>query len=172
MFHHIQGDFRRRKLIMFDEVERVYSTLICHIIRDARSPSQRTKLPIGIFALDLPVWKKIAKLSPQAMLRGTAVNEGLHVNGVMVIPTETRLRIHLKDHLDPQRDPYRRYVRDDRPLRRIDVEPIRKNPAEVVDYAFKTIKFKLPDLDNLLLLPRSRSELPTRSSKPLLSRTL
>ncbi len=153
MFDHISGDFERRKAVMFDETERVYSTLVPHLVRHPKSKSGHAKLPIAVFALDLP-GKKTSERSSQAILRDVNINGGLHVHGLVLIRTDTRLRRTLNMHMAEDSKYYPEYVRDDRPLREIQVEPIRSFPDEVTDYALKSLKWKLPDLDNILVLPK------------------
>ena len=58
MFNHIPGDFRRKWMVMADEADRVYSTLIRHVVHNPRSPSQAAKLPTWIVAPDYPVKNK------------------------------------------------------------------------------------------------------------------
>jgi hypothetical protein len=87
-------------------------------------------------------------------LADVKINDGLHVHGVMLIRIDTRLRRTLNMHLAQDSKYYPEYVRDDRPLRRIHVEPIRSFGGDVTDYALKSLKWKLPDLDNVLVFPR------------------
>ncbi len=158
MFDHISGDFERQKAVMFDETERVYSTLVRHLVRNTRSKAGRAKLPIAVFTLDLPA-KKSPERSSQAILHDVKINNGLHVHGVMLIRIDTRLRRTLNMHVAEDSKYYPEYIRDDRPLRRIHVEPIRSFAGEVTDYALKSLKWKLPDLDNICVFPKAPSEL-------------
>src|SRR4029077_3408206 len=84
MYNHIPGTIERRFSVMEREIERVYATLIRHVVRDPRSPSQRKKLPILHAFPDNP---------PDA-----TVNDGLHYHGIILVPGSTRLRIGLDDY--------------------------------------------------------------------------
>jgi len=153
MFDHISGGLSRRSSIMLDEADRVYNMLIRHCVRDTRSPAQRKKLPIALFALD----NKLGAFDRHRRIRPHNANDGLHVHGVVLVHLDCRLRVTLEMHVN-QLSQY--YVRDDRPLRRFHVAPIRSAPGNAVDYALKSLKAKF-DNDELLVLPKSKSEFPS-----------
>jgi|HubBroStandDraft_4_1064222.scaffolds.fasta_scaffold125373_2 hypothetical protein len=153
MFDHISGGLSRRSSIMLDEVDRIYNTLIRHCVRDTRSPTQRKRLPIALFALD----NKLGAFNRNRRIRPLNSNDGLHVHGVVLVHLDCRLRVTLEMHVN-QFSHY--YVRDDRPLRRFHVAPIRSAPGAAVDYTLKSLKAKFED-DELLVLPKSKSEFPS-----------
>ena len=101
MFDHIPGNFRRKWAVMADEADRVYSTLISHVVHNQRSPSQAAKLPIWIVAPDYQVKKH--GMSAKAILAEVKINDGLHLNGIMLMRIDTRLRVTLSIHFDPNR---------------------------------------------------------------------
>jgi hypothetical protein len=152
MFDHISGSPSRRGSIMLDEADRVYNTLIRHCVRDSRSPAQRNRLPIALFALD----NKLGALDRHRRIRPHNSNDGLHVHGVILVHLDCRLKVTLEMHVN-QLSHY--YVRDDRPLWRFHVVPIRSAPGATVDYTLKSLKAKFAD-DELLVLPKSKSEFP------------
>ena len=158
MFDHIPGNFRRKWAVMADEADRVYSTLIRHVVHNPRSPSQAAKLPIWIVAPDYQVKKH--GMSAKAILAEVKINDGLHLNGIMLMRIDTRLRVTLSMHFDPKGQYYQEYVHDGHPLRRIHVEPVRKTPNVMADYTLKSLKWRIPDLDNVLIFPKTLSELP------------
>ena len=43
MYNHIPGPFEHQCSVMENEIERVYATLINHLVHGSRSPSQRKK---------------------------------------------------------------------------------------------------------------------------------
>jgi hypothetical protein len=159
MFDHIPGDYRRKWMVMSDEADRVYSTLINHVVHNPRSPRQAAKLPIWIVAPDYP-FKKQNGMRARAMLAEVTINDGLHLNGIMLARIDTRLRMPLNMHFDPNGQHYREYVHDGHPLRRIHVEPVRKTTKVMTDYTLKSLKWRIPDLDNVLIFPKTLSELP------------
>jgi len=158
MFNHIPGDFRRKWMVMADEADRVYSTLIRHVVHNPRSPSQAAKLPICIVAPDYPV-KKQTGMSARAVLAEVTINDGLHLNGIMLAPIDTRLRVTLKMHFDPNGQNYRHYVKEGYPLRRIHVQPVIKKSKVMADYTLKSLKWRIPELDHILIFPKTLSEL-------------
>ena len=158
MFDHIPGNFRRKWAVMADEADRVYSTLIRHVVHNPRSPSQAAKLPIWIVAPDYQVKKH--GMSAKAILAEVKINDGLHLNEIMLMRIDTRLRVTLSMHFDPKGQYYQEYVHDGHPLRRIHVEPVRKTPNVMADYTLKSLKWRIPDLDNVLIFPKTLSELP------------
>ena len=159
MFSHIPGSFQQKWAVMADEADRVYSMLIRHVVHNPRSPSQAAKLPIWIVAPDYP-FKKQEGMRAKAILAEVKINDGLHLNGIMLMRIDTRLRVTLNMHFDPKGQYYQEYVHDGHPLRRIHVEPVRKTPNVMADYTLKSLKWRIPDLDNVLILPKTLSELP------------
>jgi hypothetical protein len=163
-FNHIPGDIRHRKLVMADEADRIYRTFLRHVLKNPRDPSKQHLLPIWILPFDLPTKK--TRGSPKAIMRDVTINDGLHLGGVMLISTETKMKQTLTMHMDWKSPYYPQYVRPDRPLRRLDVTPIELGEAGyVTDYAMKSLKWKIPDLDDLLIFPKALSELPDRPGR-------
>jgi hypothetical protein len=146
MFSHIP---HRREDVMLDEVDRVYRTLIRHDVRDPRSIAQQRWLARFIGCPDTPVHKRV-KIS----VRDATLNEGLHFNGMFLISPNTRLNGGLVKHF---KDNDRLYTGQGRALARIDVEPM--TYGNMTDYALKSYKNARLDGSNILILPRSRSEM-------------
>jgi hypothetical protein len=90
---------------------------------------------------------------PQHQLVNVSLNEGLHYGGIVLAPPVSRLRCSLDEHF--------RYVSDK--LERIHAEPITNNATYVMDYAAKTYKRGRVSDEDIIILPKSRSELPLRS---------
>src|SRR5215212_5495706 len=87
---------------------------------DGRSSGSIARcLPASFELLNLSL-KKVKKA-----LRDVAVNDGLHMSGVALIPPGSRLRQRLDHHL---RDNKRLYLQPDSPLCRIHAEPITETP--------------------------------------------
>jgi hypothetical protein len=89
-----------------------------------------------------------------------STNDGLHYHGVLLVPVQSRLKIPVHQHFDENQDYYLR----DGILRKIDVRPfIGADVANVVDYALKGLKTgRLPDDENLLILPKTHREIQRR----------
>lgn len=108
-------------------------------------------MPIFIGCPDLPVWKH-----EKVSLSDIAVNEGLHFNGIFLVPEESRLKTGFKKHMTENKG----FYADGRHgLRRIHVKGIRRTPGYVVDYALKALKKGRIGYDELLILPKHASEM-------------
>ena len=101
MFDHIPGSFQQKWAVMADEAGRVYSTLIRHVVHNPRSPSQAGKLPIWIVAPDYPV-KKQNGMSAKATLAEVKINDGLHLNGIMLMRDRYAPSRHPENALRPK----------------------------------------------------------------------
>jgi hypothetical protein len=154
MFNHVPGGFDTRVLVMEDEVERFYATLVRHVVRRARSKANRNKLPIIIAFPDFPRHRVDG-----SDLFDVVVNDGLHIHGIVLISIESRMKSTLDMHI---RRNYRHYVRFGGMLKRIDVKILDRTPEKVADYALKSLKWRIPDTNRLIVLPKSLSELPPK----------
>jgi hypothetical protein len=151
VFRHISGGAKKRTSIMTSEVCRVYSQLITRIVRNPNAPSYQQFLPYLMASPDLPVPKRGSKAS----VRELSINGGLHFHGVLVLPPDDRCRLgrHLIAHLHQYKSTY---CPPDHPLLCIDVRSM--STPMLADYTLKQIKRGNVDYDDLLILPRSRSE--------------
>jgi hypothetical protein len=157
MFNHIPGNFERKCEVMEDEIDRVYRTLVPHVERSPRSPAGSKRLPILLAFPDYPT----RKLNRSSFL-DMKINDGLHYHGVVLVHTESRLKIgldiHMKDHAD-------RYIRHGGALRRIQIQPIDQPSARTaVGYGFKALGWRIPDTDRIFIRPRAVTELPVGKS--------
>jgi hypothetical protein len=153
MFHHIPGNFNRKCLVMEDEIDRVYRTLVPQVERFPRSPAGSRRVPILIAFPDYSQhWIKFADLLD------VTINDGLHFHGVVLVHTESRLKIGLDIHMQEHAD---RYVREGGALRRIYIQPIDDSTAKTaVGYGFKALEWRIPDTDRIFIRPWALSELP------------
>jgi hypothetical protein len=157
MFNHISGSFERKCEVMEDEIDRVYRTLVPQVERFPRSPAGRKKLPVLVAFPDYP--KK--KLDRSSHL-DVKINDGLHYHGVVLVHTESRLKIGLDIHMKEHES---RYVRARDALRRIYIQPIDEPSAKTaVGYGFKALQWRIPDTDRIFIRPRAVSELPVGKS--------
>jgi hypothetical protein len=56
-------------------------------------------------------------------------------------------------------------IKAGKPLRRIHVAHIDRAPKKVVAYALKAIEHRIPDSNQMLVLPKALSELPDKPRK-------
>jgi hypothetical protein len=152
MFNHIPGSFERKCEVMEDEIDRVYRTLVPHVVRSPRSRAGRKRLPILIAFPD-------TRQQPGCGSNLDAtINDGLHYHGILLVNLDCRLKVrldmHFKDHSD-------RYVRRGDRLRTIYIQPIDGPTAKrAVGYGFKSFEWRIPDSDRFFIRPRARRELP------------
>jgi hypothetical protein len=151
MFNYISGGFDRKCTVMEDEIDRIYSTLVRHVERHPRTPAGSKRVPILIGFPDLQRgfgWEDVV------------INDGLHYHGIVLIHTESRLKVRLDTHI---KDHYRHYVRSGDIVRRIHVQRVDEATSKrVTGYGFKALEWRIPDTDRLLVLPKALSELRTR----------
>jgi hypothetical protein len=135
---------------MHQQLERWYGRLATRTVRKTRSPIWAPYLPKGIFVPDLPVPKR----SKQSLL-DVSINDGLHMDGIVVANRWARipetLDVYFEENLGT-------YVTSK--LRHIDVQRITYRARYVTEYALKSLKRSTFSEDDILVLPRSLSELP------------
>jgi hypothetical protein len=156
MFNHIPGNFQRKCEVMEDEIDRVYRTLVPQVERSPRSAAGSKRVPILIAFPDYPR-KKLDRSSTLDV----KINDGLHFHGVVLVHTESRLKIGLDIHM---REHWKRYIREGDALRWIYIQPIDYATAKTaVGYGFKALEWRIPDTDRIFIRPMSVSELPVRN---------
>jgi hypothetical protein len=140
--------------IMTDEVTSAYSTLLTHVVRRPNSPSWCEWKPVFIGCPDLPV-PKGQKIDGYA----TIANDGWHFNGCLVLPPDDKCRLkqHLHDHFQQNR---KFYIKADNHLERIHATAMDK--YIIADYVMKHFKRGNISSDDILLLPRAQTEMPSR----------
>ena len=149
MFNHIAGRPATKLKIMQDSVSRFYAIMVRRVVRKPNSIYQLHKRPIMVAPPDYPVFKH-EKIS----LAQARVNDGLHMHAILGIPLKSRLKEDIESHVE--RKPHA-YIKA--PLRKIHFASIEGNMKNVADYALKAIRRGRCSWEDLLFLPKSRSEL-------------
>lgn len=152
MFSHIRGSALTVERVMREEVERVYGLSLTHFVRRPHSAAQRDLLPRWIGCPDYPVGKGAG-----GSFRDVSVNAGRHVHVLAMIFRVSRLTVPFHLHIREQSELYERG-----PLRRLDAEPVRDRLAYVGEYGLKQIGRGRATSDDLIILPRSSSEMARR----------
>jgi hypothetical protein len=153
MFNHIAGGFDKKCDAMEDEIDRVYRTLVPEVERRPRSPAGSKRLPILVAFPDYPQ----RKLERSSFL-DVKINDGLHYHGVILVHTESRLKIGLDIYM---REHWNRYIREKDALKTMYIQPIDEPTAKTaVGYGFKALEWRIPDTDRIFVRPRAVSELP------------
>ena len=157
-FHHLGG--RRNTVIaqMQREAERAHRWLCERVWRNASAPSRRPWTPRWILAPDYPVAKG-TKVSARSALRDLVPNDGLHLQGLAVMPPGGRLREPLDEHLGPSGT---RYCPRGGPLLSLTATPITSDLGYVHTYNFKALMRGRASFDDVLMLPRSSTELDSK----------
>ncbi|BAQ44687.1 hypothetical protein Maq22A_c06715 [Methylobacterium aquaticum] len=161
-FQHLGG--RRDTVLaqMKREAERAHGWLCERVWRNAKAPSRRPWMPCWILVPDFPVAKRA-----KVRLRELVPNDGLHLQGVAVMPPGGRLREPLDEHLGERGA---RYCPRGGPLTSITATPIVAGDVAYVNtYNFKAVPRGRASFDDVLVLPLSSAELdskPRRAADP------
>lgn len=131
------------------EAERVYRIFLPRVVRRPLASGSAGRLPILIAAPDGPVGKRDKPLA------SISINNGVHLHGVLLVPPSSRLPVPVHEHFRHQQA---LYVRDGRRVLRVDVRPVDRDLERVVAYALKGLSRRRFALDDLIVLPRTASE--------------
>jgi hypothetical protein len=153
MFHQLPGSLNTKGQQMEKEILRWYGRLATRTVRKPRSPTWAPLLPKGIFVRDLPVPKR-----SKQDLRNVVVNDGLHVHGIVVANRLGRIHQPLNVHFQEE---INKYLTGS--LRHIDVQRITGTAGYTTEYAMKGLKRRTFSPDQILVLPRTVTELPDRN---------
>ena len=150
MFNQIPGTAATKLKEMQNNVSRFYSKMITHVVRKPNSIYYLHKRPKMLAAPDYPVFKHEKKNFAEVR-----VNDGLHMHAILGMPLKSRLKKEtISMHVERK---HHTYIKT--PLREIHFKPIEANMKEVTDYALKTIKRGTCRWEDILILPKSPSEL-------------
>jgi hypothetical protein len=148
MFRHIPGSVGTKIRQMHEEISTVYGKLANRVVRKPTSPNWAYLLPQGVFFPDVPAYRQ-----SRQRLSEVSVNDGVHMHGIMFATATPRFTQPLDQHFQKNE---RLYVKGN--IHRIHVKPIMDKEKFVVDYAGKAIKRKRFSNDDILILPKSLSE--------------
>jgi hypothetical protein len=154
MFRHLPGKKSIQLAAMEQAVVQFYSTLLTRVVRNPHSAFQQSQRPILIAAPDYPVFKH-----DKQKLSDIAINGGLHMHAMLAVPWKSRMKEDIISHLERYN---RLYVKD--PFKRINITEIEDNFGRVGDYVFKSIKTERCSWDDVIVLPKDRTEIRPTSS--------
>jgi hypothetical protein len=156
MFSQIPGSDASRMLEMKKHLVWFYGRLPKGSVPKASSPEWSEFLPKAVLAPDLPVPKH-----SKVKLRDVTINDGLHRHGLMLVnPLALKLQTSLDHHINGN---LRKYLVGS--IRQIDVKPITHEPEYVTRYSLKSMKTRF-SADEIIIFPRTVSELPTNGPDP------
>lgn len=150
MFRPLPGSSAARADPMRQLVEGAFAFYLTHVTRRPLSPSIHDWLPLWVLTLDLPVYKK-----EKQTLRAVSINDGQHLQGLVVEPPRRRNPETLVEHFAKRIDIYRGRFPG---IEKVDVKPITHNVPIVSDYTFKCLQRGWTSEDDILLLPKTTSE--------------
>jgi hypothetical protein len=135
-----------------------YGRLAKASVPKADQPIWSKFLPKVILAPDFPVPKK----SKKQTVRDVTINDGLHWHGLILVnPLAPKLPGNLDVHINEN---LRKYLVGS--IRTIGVESITHDPVYVTGYGMKGLKRRSFFEDEILIFPRTVSELPTKGPDP------
>jgi hypothetical protein len=130
-------------------IHKFYGRFCTEFIHNGRAKTEQERMPQLWLFPDLPVHK-----NKGSSLRKVTINGGIHYNGPMLIPPVSRFQECPIKHLENNQA---RYARNG--IERIYLMVGGDIPG-LADYAAKTIKNHRADEGDILILPRSVTELP------------
>jgi hypothetical protein len=147
-FKHIPGTAATKLTTMQHSVSCFYSTMLKRVVRKPKSIYYLHKRPRMLVAPDYPIFKHEKKT-----LMEVRVNDGLHMHAILGVPLKSRLKEEISSHVERKRHAYIKA-----PLYDVHFAYIEADMKKVTDYAFKAIKRGRCRWEDLLILPKSRSE--------------
>ena len=145
LFHQLPGVQKSHLEQMKREINRLYNHLATRTVKDPRSPTWKRYLPVGIFVPDLPVAKYKGKT--KITLADASINDGLHMNGLIVANRWGRIDTGLIKHFKEKKKCYETGI-----IRSVGLKRIKDDLGHVVDYAFKCVKKRRFSMDDVVLL--------------------
>ncbi|MCJ2019440.1 hypothetical protein MKK84_18695 [Methylobacterium sp. E-065] len=156
MFEEMHLSEAGTKAIMQKEVNAFFRKLCTRFHRKPTSAAAYQVIPRLIGCPDFPVFKHAKE-----GFRLTAPNHGLHYGSVLIHPLMAYSRAcRLKEPLDRHVEENKlTYCNKKSRIDRIDLEPIFATPGAATRYTLKALENSRIGMDEVLILPRSRSEL-------------
>jgi hypothetical protein len=152
MYHQLPGSTKSILEQMKQELHRVNSRLVTRFHRDPRSEIGFECIPRMMLFPDLPVYKHEKK-----SIQDVSINDGLHYGGIALTSPISRCQTSLDDHFT---DNQKKYL--NKKLERIFVKPITHSHNYVTDYVMKAITKGRMSEEDIVILPRTISELPDK----------
>jgi hypothetical protein len=146
---------------MHHAAEGAYTQLLFRVWKHPRAQSVRALRPIWVLCADVP-----GLGSRKRPLRELIPNDGLHMQGIALMPPGGRLREPLDEHLAREGP---RYCPPGAPLVALHATPIVSRAAYVNSYNFKSLARSHASFDDVLVLPVPSADLdsgPRRAVEP------
>jgi len=150
MFHALAGKPASVARQMEHEIERVYAKCLTRVFRNPAN-IDILNLPMWIVCPDYPVPKH-----EKSGVTEIALNDGRHAHAIGLMPTNSRMRGTLDEHFEERQD---LYAGPGRAIARVHAKPITFSPAYAMEYALKSLSRGRTNSDDMLILPRTYSEM-------------
>ncbi len=151
MFNQLTGNEQTKQRQMLKECEIVYARLLTRLIkRPHNTPTEQ--MPFWISCFDWPVNKREKTALPDIL-----TNDGMHVHAFLMVPPNAKTGDRLGDIV--ARSPKSFLVGEGMSLARLHVEPIEKTAPRAALYTLKQVPRKRMTSADILVLPKSQSEL-------------
>lgn len=154
MFNPLNIGPKRMNQLMQEEVAKTYSKILSRMHRVTRKVDVY-HLPLWISAPDFPVAKY-----QKGSIRDAKTNDGLHFHVIAVVPPENPRGLDFEAYIKDNPEKFRGH---NRYLQNLDIVRITHDPDYVADYVMKSVKRGWVSPDDILILPESHSERPTRT---------
>ncbi|UHS63461.1 hypothetical protein HRR99_17955 [Agrobacterium vaccinii] len=151
MFNQVKGNEQTKKRYMLQECEAIYSRFLTRLIKRPHN-TDIEQMPFWISCFDWPVNKKA-----KTALSDILTNDGMHVHAFFMVPPNARTGDRLGDIV--ARSPKSFLVGKGMSLARLHVEPIEKTAPKAALYTLKQIPRKRLTPADIMVLPRSHSEI-------------
>ena len=149
MFNQLPGNKQSRQQQMDREVEKAYSKTVWRMFRHPHKLNLEA-LPLWIVCPDWPVPK-----TDKDHIRDLSVNDGEHRHAAALVPPN-RLKTSFADYITEEQ---RHFTGSERPVWRIDAQPILQTPEKAIGYALKSLSRGRVSAGDVYVLPRVASEL-------------
>ena len=132
-------------------IHKFYGRFCTEFVHDGRAKSEQERMPQLWLFPDLPIHK-----NKRDSLRDVTINGGFHFNGPMLISPVSRFKECPIEHLKENQAEYARHG-----IERIHIV-LGGDIRGLADYAAKTIKNRRANEEDIIVLPRSVTELPAK----------
>ncbi|MGR6467926.1 hypothetical protein [Rhizobium sp. PAMB 3182] len=151
MFNPLPGGPAAKQRQMERICEGVYNRILTRLVKRPKN-KDTTNLPVWISCPDWPVqhldgWS----------VADSQINGGMHMHAIVLVPPNARTGRRLSDIINGRQ--YTFLAGPGMPLQRLHVVPITETAAKTAGYALKSLDRRRVEVDGIVVLPRSRSEL-------------
>jgi hypothetical protein len=142
MFNPLPGSPAVTIKCMHQATTALFSKLVTRTVRRPNTRKGKTKTPIGIFFMDIPDGLRVLDT------RDVLVNDGVHMHGIIMVPTTSRLKEPLDVHFAKNKSLYQVGTS----IHHIDVRSINYASDQATSYSGKAVSKRRFGYDDILIL--------------------